>query len=183
MAGPLVPHRGISAWARPLDNNEGTETKRRVRRAAAPSAYPLGGMLPRPGTPSYEDTTIDEQGTEWSSFPPHTAARWDTTQHGTAQHSTTRHNTTQHSTAQHNTIQRSTAQHGPWTTPPTTIRGSEAMQRPPPKGERAPAPPPPQEHPQRQGGRGAARQDGRSPLRDERQGPPPRPQARRWDQV
>ena len=67
MTRPLVPHRGMSAWARPLDNNEGTETKRRIRRATDPSPCPLGGMQPRPGTPSYEDTTIVELGTGWYS--------------------------------------------------------------------------------------------------------------------
>ena len=84
MAAPLVPHRGMSARAQPLDNNEGNMIKRRVRWVAAPSPCPLGGMQPRPGTPSSEDATIDEQGTGWSTFPPHTAARWDIAQHGTA---------------------------------------------------------------------------------------------------
>ena len=60
MAGQLAPHRRMCAWVRPLDNNEGTETKWRVRWAVAPSPCPLGGMQPRPGTPSYEYTTINE---------------------------------------------------------------------------------------------------------------------------
>ena len=63
VAGQLAPHRGMCAWARPQDNTEGTETKRRVRKAVAPSPCQLGGMQPGPGTSSYEYTTIDEQGT------------------------------------------------------------------------------------------------------------------------
>ena len=44
MAGQLAPHQGMRTKARPLDNNEGTETKRRVRRATAPSPCLLRGM-------------------------------------------------------------------------------------------------------------------------------------------
>ena len=83
----------------------------------------------------------------------HNTTQHNTAQHNTAQHSTTQHNTSPsphthrgtvgHSTARHITARRNTAQHGPWTTLPTTIGGSEAVQRPPPKGERAPGPSPP----------------------------------------
>ena len=142
MPGPLVPHRGMSAWARPLDNNEGTETKGRVRRAAAPSPYPLGGMQPRPGTPSYEDTTIHEQGTGWSSFPPHITARRDTTQHGKTHHNAAQRSTAQHGTAQHNTTQHSIAPSVD--NAPNDDRGQRGSAATPPKrGESTRACPPP----------------------------------------
>ena len=146
-------------------------------------------MHPSLGTPSYEYTTINEQGTGRSSFPPHIVARWDTAHHGTAQHNTTQHNKTRHNTTQHNTTHRSTSPHS--TTRHGTARHSVAQhntargQRPdrrsgaarqccgrPKSGESARALPP-QEHPARQGGHGAVRQDGRPPLGDEHQARPP----------